>query len=163
MANYLKFNRHEIFTSDDRSLVLDVISDVENSNVSNMLFGLFDGYLYDELPSLLEKEDFDTSAILALIEKAKGHAVQPIKENTYNPVQKQKEFDALVNQAVAIRKAMSTTMDSKVFEVMLDYSNTLIYKAETINEDYLEGHTGYLANKRAIIDDFDMITIPEKF
>lgn len=74
MANYSRFNRHEIFTSEDRSTVMDAINEVLDHKTENMLFGLFDGYLYDELPSLLEKEDFDTSAILALIEKTKGHA-----------------------------------------------------------------------------------------
>ena len=152
MANYSRFNRHEIFTSEDRSLVLDVISDVESGKLSNMLFGLFDGYLYDELPSLLEKEDFDTSAILALIEKTKGHTVEAVEENTYNPVQKQREFDALINQAVAMRKSMSKSMDHEVFKVMFDYSAKLIKDAQTLNSEYLKNHKEYDANFKAATD-----------
>jgi len=59
--NYLKFNRHEIFNSKDRSAVLDAINDVKHNDTTNMLFGLFDGYLYDELPSLLQEENWKNS------------------------------------------------------------------------------------------------------
>jgi len=50
MSTYKKFNRHEVFNADDRSLVLDLIKKVEPfGKESNFLFGLFDGYYYDEL------------------------------------------------------------------------------------------------------------------
>ena len=51
-----RFDRHSLFTSDDRSLVLDIIgeiSKVDHPNVTNMLFGLFDGYWYLGVESAL--------------------------------------------------------------------------------------------------------------
>ena len=53
MSNFKRFNRHEIFNSDDKSLVLDIIKvmPTEDYDTVNHLFGLFDGYLYDELMS----------------------------------------------------------------------------------------------------------------
>lgn len=50
MSTYKRFNRHEVFNADDRSLVLDIIKKVEPfGKEANCLFGLFDGYYYDEL------------------------------------------------------------------------------------------------------------------
>ena len=50
MSTHKRFNRHEVFNADDRSLVLDMIKEVEPfGKESNFLFGLFDGYYYDEL------------------------------------------------------------------------------------------------------------------
>lgn len=60
---HLRFNRHEIFNSDDTSEVLDILSEVSREaykqgkskydgnygSISNMLYGLFDGYLYFDL------------------------------------------------------------------------------------------------------------------
>lgn len=60
---HLRFNRHEIFTQDDRTEVLDILSEVSREaykqgksrydgnygSISNMLYGLFDGYLYFDL------------------------------------------------------------------------------------------------------------------
>jgi len=51
-----RFDRHETFTMDDTSFVLDVIQQVkrvdrDNDNIINMLFGLFDGYWYIGLES----------------------------------------------------------------------------------------------------------------
>ena len=62
MAHY-RFNRHELFTSQDRTEVLHLIKEVETiayfndssryegkyGQLTNMLFGLFDGYLYDNV------------------------------------------------------------------------------------------------------------------
>ena len=51
-----RFDRHSLFNSDDRSLVLDIIGKVskkDHHNVSNMLFGLFDGYWYLGVESAL--------------------------------------------------------------------------------------------------------------
>ena len=53
---YERFDRHSLFNSDDRSLVLDIIGKVskkDHPNVVNMLFGLFDGYWYIGLQSAL--------------------------------------------------------------------------------------------------------------
>ena len=50
MSTYKRFNRHEVFNADDRSLVLNIIKEVEPfGKEANCLFGLFDGYYYDEL------------------------------------------------------------------------------------------------------------------
>ena len=51
-----RFDRHQTFTMDDTSFVLDVIQevkrvDIDNDNIINMLFGLFDGYWYIGLES----------------------------------------------------------------------------------------------------------------
>lgn len=56
---YKRFDRHEVFNGEDRTLVLDCIQhidkyDYENggAELSNMLFGLFDGYYYDKIHKL---------------------------------------------------------------------------------------------------------------
>lgn len=71
--NYQRFNRHSIFTSEDRSLVLDAINNVFDRNTENMLFGLFDGYLYNDLVSAIKKDlPVDTfKSMVALIHKIK--------------------------------------------------------------------------------------------
>ena len=53
-----RFDRHDVFTMDDTSLVLDIIQEVrkhdgDNDNLINMLFGLFDGYWYLGVESAL--------------------------------------------------------------------------------------------------------------
>ena len=58
-----RFDRHSLFTSDDRSLVLNIIGKVskpEHPNIVNMLFGLFDGYWYVSLEDELMKTNIDT-------------------------------------------------------------------------------------------------------
>ena len=57
--NYLRFNRHEIFDAALMDRVANVLNMVEDHHIdtnqslfgslSNMLFGLYDGYLYDDL------------------------------------------------------------------------------------------------------------------
>jgi len=53
---YSRFDRHELFEMDDTSFVMDCIKridkyDSENggAQLANMLYGLFDGFLYDEI------------------------------------------------------------------------------------------------------------------
>ena len=51
-----RFDRHSLFSSTDRSLVLNIIGEIskkDNPNIVNMLFGLFDGYWYIGLQSAL--------------------------------------------------------------------------------------------------------------
>ncbi len=62
MSHY-RFNRHELFTMDDTSEVMDIIREVRDismevstpaiedqlDGLTNMLYGLFDGYLYDNV------------------------------------------------------------------------------------------------------------------
>lgn len=58
MAHY-RFDRHKLFSMDDTSEVLDIIREVRGidsdddnlPNLTNMLYGLFDGYLYDNVLS----------------------------------------------------------------------------------------------------------------
>ena len=56
MSGYKRFDRHEVFSMDDTSFVLDCINktkwDKEDgaAELTNMLFGLFDGYYYDKRP-----------------------------------------------------------------------------------------------------------------
>jgi len=59
--NVQRFDRHDIFDSKDRSLVLDLIGKVDRCDydgigheTANMLYGLFDGYWYDSLQSNIE-------------------------------------------------------------------------------------------------------------
>lgn len=52
--SYKRFNRHESMDSETRTEIMNLISEIRgseshSSKLSNMLFGLFDGYLYDEL------------------------------------------------------------------------------------------------------------------
>ena len=56
MTHY-RFDRHKLFSMDDTSEVLDIISEVRHidsdddniANLTNMLYGLFDGFLYDNV------------------------------------------------------------------------------------------------------------------
>ena len=47
--NYKRFNRHDCFTSEMRTMTMDVINATEDDSLTNMSYGLFDGYLYDAL------------------------------------------------------------------------------------------------------------------
>ena len=47
---YKRFNRHQVFQPGDNSLVLNMIGDLNGlHSIKNMLYGLFDGYWYDDL------------------------------------------------------------------------------------------------------------------
>ena len=46
---YSRFDRHEVFEMDDTSFVLDCITQTRDMELKNMLYGLFDGFLYDEI------------------------------------------------------------------------------------------------------------------
>ena len=47
--SYKKFNRHECFTSEMMTMTMDVIKATDDDVLTNMSYGLFDGYLYDDL------------------------------------------------------------------------------------------------------------------
>ena len=52
MSGYSRFDRHEVFEMDDTSFVLDCINKVgrstdDTAELTNMLYGLFDGFYYD--------------------------------------------------------------------------------------------------------------------
>ena len=68
-----RFDRHKIFSADDRTLVLDMIRIADDttkdykSEMTNMLFGLFDGYWYDRLMTdLHESKVFKPSELIEL-------------------------------------------------------------------------------------------------
>jgi hypothetical protein len=48
MAHKL-FDRHEYFTSEMMTMTMDVIKATEDDSLTNMAYGLFDGYLYEDL------------------------------------------------------------------------------------------------------------------
>jgi hypothetical protein len=59
--SYTNFNRHENMNDETRFEILALIKEVSYSdeiedgvsfNIENMLYGLFDGYLYEELQTL---------------------------------------------------------------------------------------------------------------
>ena len=54
--SYKRFDRHEVFEMSDTSFVMDCIKHIDKydydnggAELSNMLFGLFDGYYYDKI------------------------------------------------------------------------------------------------------------------
>ena len=50
--SYIRFDRHTNMTSTTRGEILDIIKEVDFNtgfDLMNMLYGLFDGYLYDDL------------------------------------------------------------------------------------------------------------------
>jgi len=49
--SYTRFNRHESMDSETRREIMDLISEIRShsSKLTNMMYGLFDGYLYDEM------------------------------------------------------------------------------------------------------------------
>jgi len=50
--SYIKFDRHSNMSSTTRGEILDIIGEVDYNtgfDLMNMLYGLFDGYLYDDL------------------------------------------------------------------------------------------------------------------
>ena len=54
MDSYVRFNRHEVFNQEDVSLVMKIIREVPSyGSEANMLYGLFDGYWYNELERAL--------------------------------------------------------------------------------------------------------------
>jgi hypothetical protein len=56
--SYIRFDRHTNMSSETRKEILDIIGEVDYNtgfDLMNMLYGLFDGYLYDELLPLVTK------------------------------------------------------------------------------------------------------------
>jgi regulator of sirC expression with transglutaminase-like and TPR domain len=47
--NYQRFDRHECFTQEMMTMTSEVIRECEDVNVMNMMYGLYDGYLYGAL------------------------------------------------------------------------------------------------------------------
>ena len=58
--SYIRFDRHTNMSSETREEILDIIGEVDFNtgfDLMNMLYGLFDGYLYDELLSVTKNAD----------------------------------------------------------------------------------------------------------
>lgn len=73
-TNYKRFNRHELFTSEDTSLVLEGITRlVGHHSLKNMLYGLFDGYFYnslrEDLNSVVDLDQEIKEQIISLLDK----------------------------------------------------------------------------------------------
>ena len=47
--SYTRFDRHSNMNDEVRGTILDLIGEERDFNLTNMLYGLFDGYLYKEL------------------------------------------------------------------------------------------------------------------
>jgi len=47
--SYTRFDRHANMSGEVRGTILDLIGEERDFNLTNMLYGLFDGYLYKEL------------------------------------------------------------------------------------------------------------------
>ena len=58
IMSYIKFDRHANMSSETRREILDIIGEVDFNtgfDLINMLYGLFDGYLYDDLLPVVTK------------------------------------------------------------------------------------------------------------
>jgi hypothetical protein len=58
--SYIRFDRHTNMSSETRQEILDIIGEVNYNtgfDLMNMLYGLFDGYLYDDLLSVTKNAD----------------------------------------------------------------------------------------------------------
>ena len=65
--SYTRFNRHESMDSETRKEIMSLISEIKSSDnysskLGNMLYGLFDGYLYDELQIHALKESTEIAS-----------------------------------------------------------------------------------------------------
>ena len=50
--SFIRFNRHANMTSETRGEIMDILKEVDFNtgfDLMNMLYGLYDGYLYDDL------------------------------------------------------------------------------------------------------------------
>ena len=57
--SYIKFDRHSNMDGETLSEIMDILKDVRwetSFQLNNMIYGLFDGYLYDELVSTAKLE-----------------------------------------------------------------------------------------------------------
>lgn len=86
--SYRRFNRHDIFDSKDRSLVLDIISKVDRydydgvgHDTANMLYGLFDGYWYSKLEDQLDTIETVPTWMLADLSELLDRVERHIREN----------------------------------------------------------------------------------
>jgi len=69
-STHIRFNRHEIYTPEMLTMNVELCWGVISSNVRNMIFGLQDGYLYDNLLDIefLKAEGVTESKIADILE-----------------------------------------------------------------------------------------------
>ena len=60
----IRFDRHEIYTDEMMNLNMELVRDGDLTEYTNILYGLFDGYLY---PRLLESTDSRVQKLINLI------------------------------------------------------------------------------------------------
>jgi hypothetical protein len=62
--SFIRFNRHANMTSETRGEIMDILKEVDFNtgfDLMNMLYGLFDGYLYDDLLEVARGANVDTA------------------------------------------------------------------------------------------------------
>jgi len=60
--SYIKFDRHANMTSETRREIMDILKEVDFNtgfDLMNMLYGLYDGYLYDDLLEVAKGANVD--------------------------------------------------------------------------------------------------------
>ena len=60
--SFIRFNRHANMTSETRGEIMDILKEVDFNtgfDLMNMLYGLFDGYLYDDLLEVAKGANVD--------------------------------------------------------------------------------------------------------
>lgn len=61
--NYRNFNKREILNSTDKDLLIDAVVAIKNDETKNMVYGLMDGYIYNDLAVSLQIECFNAKTI----------------------------------------------------------------------------------------------------
>lgn len=61
--NYQRFDRHSAFTPEMMTLTRNAIANSNNNRLTNMLYGLYDGYLYNDLLELAISSEVDADTI----------------------------------------------------------------------------------------------------
>jgi hypothetical protein len=60
--SFIRFNRHANMTSETRGEIMDILKEVDFNtgfDLMNMLYGLYDGYLYDDLLEVAKGANVD--------------------------------------------------------------------------------------------------------
>ncbi len=149
-ADFLRFDRHEIFNMDDRATVSRCLkySD-EHPELENKLFGLYDGYLYRDLLELA-KEHLMKPELIVLAELVKKilDAIepepQPEKNNSIVTVRvmtpapremakrDMKEANLFPEQCIIVDAYPDEEMwrDAEVFDVTMTFSDAMKFTAQ---------------------------------
>ena len=78
--NHINFDRHEIYSTEMVDMNMDLIAESKRNNngLTNSLYGLFDGYLYN---SIKESNDPKIQKLVMMIEKEIAKSKIQISEN----------------------------------------------------------------------------------